>query len=341
MSKQATDPGITDYESGVVINPFDDEYHRLLRHILEKGVRKTDRTGTGTISVFGTQMRFDLSLGFPLLTTKKVFLKSVIHELLWFLAGDTNIKYLVRNGVKIWNEWPFRHYLKIQGIDWLTISKEEWDSRLVDFVERIRTDDGFAEQYGDCGPIYGYQWRKWRTYKPNPDPDSDYRTFVLGEPIDQISKVIARIKGRPDDRRLLVSAWNVAELEEMEKAGLPPCHKDFQFSVADGKLSCRMDQRSCDTFLGVPFNIASYALLTMMVAQVCDLEPGEFIWQGGDTHIYLNHLEQVNLQLSRESRKSPSMRLNPDVKDIFAFRYEDFTLEDYDPHPKIEAPIAV
>ncbi len=262
------------------------QYHDLLRHVLAHGVRKSDRTGTGTISVFGYQMRFDLSEGFPLLTTKKVHLKSVIHELLWFLRGDTNLAYLHENGVTIWDEW--------------------------------------ADENGDLGPIYGYQWRSW--------PTAD------GRHIDQIGAVIDALRHNPDSRRILVSAWNVGELENMK---LPPCHALFQFYVAEGKLSCQLYQRSADIFLGVPFNIASYALLTLMLAQVTDLEPGEFIHTLGDAHIYLNHLDQVNLQLGREPRPLPRMRINPEVHDLFAFRYEDFTLEGYDPHPAIRAPVAV
>ncbi|MFA5081621.1 MAG: thymidylate synthase [Hydrogenophilaceae bacterium] len=261
-------------------------YHDLLKHVLANGTRKADRTGTGTISVFGHQMRFDLSEGFPLLTTKKVHLKSVIHELLWFLKGDTNIKYLKDNGVSIWDEW--------------------------------------ADANGDLGPIYGYQWRNW------PAPD--------GRHIDQIAEVLEALKHNPDSRRIIVSAWNVGEIPNMK---LPPCHAFFQFYVADGKLSCQLYQRSADIFLGVPFNIASYALLTMMMAQVTGLKPGDFVHTLGDAHIYLNHMDQVNLQLSRDFRPLPTLRLNPGVTDLFAFRYEDFTLEGYDPHPGIKAPVAV
>jgi thymidylate synthase len=247
---------------------------------------KSDRTGTGTQSVFGYQMRYDLSEGFPLLTTKKVHLKSIIHELLWFIAGDTNIKYLKDNGVSIWDEW--------------------------------------ADENGDLGPVYGHQWRSW----PTPD----------GGTIDQLANVINQIKNTPDSRRMIVSAWNVAEVEKM---ALPPCHSLFQFYVADGKLSCQLYQRSADVFLGVPFNIASYALLTMMIAQVCGLEAGDFVHTTGGTHIYTNHFEQVELQLSREPRALPKMKINPDVKSIFDFKYEDFELVDYDPHPRIPAPVAV
>jgi thymidylate synthase len=262
------------------------QYHKLLQHTLHTGIYKQDRTGTGTISVFGYQMRFNLDDGFPLVTTKKLHLRSIIHELLWFLKGDTNIKYLKDNGVSIWDEW--------------------------------------ADENGDLGPVYGYQWRSW--------PTAD------GRHIDQISQVIEQIKKNPDSRRLIVSAWNVGEIENMK---LPPCHAFFQFYVADGKLSCQLYQRSADIFLGVPFNIASYALLTMMVAQVCGLKPGEFIHTLGDAHIYSNHIEQVKLQLSRDCRKLPTMKINPEVKNIFDFKYEDFTLEGYDPHPHIKAEVAV
>lgn len=262
------------------------QYQDLLKHILENGHRKHDRTGTGTISTFGYQMRFDLKDGFPLLTTKKVHLKSIIHELLWFLKGDTNVRYLQDNGVRIWNEW--------------------------------------ADADGDLGHIYGYQWRSWPAYD--------------GGFIDQISEVVETIKKNPDSRRMIVSAWNVADLDRMN---LPPCHAMFQFYVTDGRLSLQLYQRSADSFLGVPFNIASYALLCMMVAQVCGLEPGEFIHTFGDVHIYLNHLAQVEEQLKREPRQLPRMVLNPDVKDIFGFKYEDFTLQDYDPWPPIKGEVSV
>jgi thymidylate synthase len=262
------------------------QYHDLLQHILDNGVDKGDRTGTGTRSVFGYQMRFDLNEGFPAITTKKLHLRSIIHELLWFLTGDTNIKYLKDNGVSIWDEW--------------------------------------ADEDGNLGPVYGSQWRSWPT--PN------------GGHIDQISKVIDQIKNNPDSRRIIVSAWNVAEVENM---ALPPCHAFFQFYVADGKLSCQLYQRSADTFLGVPFNIASYALLTMMMAQVCGLEYGDFVHTLGDAHLYSNHLEQTELQLTREFRPLPKMKMNPDVKSLFDFKYEDFTLENYDPHPHIKGAVAV
>jgi len=262
------------------------QYLDLLRHILDRGIRKADRTGVGTLSVFGYQMRFDLAAGFPLLTTKRLHVKSIIHELLWFLAGETNVKYLQAHGVHIWDEW--------------------------------------ADAQGELGPIYGRQWRSWRA--------ADGRT------IDQIGQVIEQIRRNPDSRRLIVSAWNVGEIEQM---ALPPCHVLFQFYVADGTLSCQLYQRSADVFLGVPFNIASYALLTMMVAQVCDLRPGEFIHTLGDAHLYLNHLEQAQLQLTRAPRPLPRMRINPEVRSIFDFRYEDFTLVGYDPHPHIAAAVAV
>ena len=262
------------------------KYLELCRHVLENGAEKDDRTGTGTISTFGYQMRFDLSEGFPLITTKKLHLKSIIHELLWFLKGDTNVKYLQENGVRIWNEW--------------------------------------ADENGDLGPIYGYQWRSW--------------TAADGRTIDQISEVIEQIKNNPNSRRLIVNAWNVGDLDKM---ALPPCHTFFQFYVANGKLSCQLYQRSADLFLGVPFNIASYALLTMMVAQVTGLKPGEFVHTFGDVHIYKNHIEQVKLQLTREPRPLPKMKINPNVKSIFDFKYEDFVLEGYDPHPHIKGEVSV
>jgi len=262
------------------------QYLDLMRHVREHGVRKDDRTGTGTLSVFGYQMRFDLAEGFPLVTTKKLHLRSIIHELLWFLRGDTNIRYLHDNGVTIWDEW--------------------------------------ADENGDLGPIYGYQWRSW------PAPD--------GRHIDQISQVVEQLRTNPDSRRIIVSAWNVGQLDEM---ALPPCHALFQFYVANGRLSCQLYQRSADIFLGVPFNIASYALLTMMMAQVTGLQPGEFIHTLGDAHLYLNHLEQADEQLSRTPYPLPVMKLNPEVRDIFAFRYEDFELVGYEAHPHIKAPVAV
>ncbi len=310
-----------------ISNPHDEEYLKLLRHIKEHGVQKTDRTGTGTISVFGYQMRFDLQKGFPLLTTKKVFLTGIIHELLWFIKGNTNLRYLAERNVHIWDEWPYKAYLQRQNKPIPKSDSEEWKTGIKDFVSQILADEEFAKEYGNLGPIYGYQWRHWKT--PN------------GNEIDQLKDVVEMIKKSPDSRRLIVSAWNPADINEMAKAGLPPCHCLFQFYVANGKLSCQLYQRSCDVFLGVPFNIASYALLTMMIAQVCGLEPGEFVWTGGDTHLYLNHLMQVDEQLSREAKSAPTMKINPEVKDLFNFKFEDFTLEGYDPHPAIKAPIAV
>jgi len=303
------------------------QYLDLLSHIMEKGVDKGDRTGTGTRSVFGYQMRFDLAQGFPLLTTKKMALRSIIVELLWFLQGDSNLKYLADNNVHIWDEWPYKGYLEKTGQAVPKNGSEEWKSGLKAFVEKIKTDDVFAKEHGELGPIYGYQWRNW----PTPS----------GGHIDQITEVIEQIKKSPDSRRLIVSAWNVADINEMAKAGLPPCHCLFQFYVANGKLSCQLYQRSCDTFLGVPFNIASYALLTLMVAQVCELELGEFVWTGGDVHIYSNHFDQVKEQLSRLPLPLPTMTLNKEVKNIFDFTFEDFFLEKYQSHEAIKAPIAV
>ena len=303
------------------------QYHDYLRHIRDNGATKTDRTGTGTKSVFGYQMRFDLAKGFPLVTTKKVFLRGIIHELLWFLKGDSNLKYLADNDVHIWDEWPYKAYLIKNSLPVPNPSSEEWKVGIKEFIERIKKDVAFAEEYGELGPIYGYQWRSW----PTPD----------GRHIDQITQVIEQIKKSPDSRRMIVSAWNVADIEEMAKAGLPPCHAFFQFYVADGKLSCQLYQRSCDSFLGVPFNIASYALLVQMVAHVTGLELGDFVWTGGDCHIYLNHLEEVDLQLSREPRTLPKMTIKRKVGSIFDFTIDDFELEGYDPHPTIKAPIAV
>ena len=296
------------------------QYLDLLTRIKTEGVVKTDRTGTGTKSVFGHQMRFDLSQGFPLLTTKKVFLKGIIHVLLWFLNGDTNIKYLVDNGVHIWDNDAYRYYNELcvkEGV--LPVTMEEFLRAAQEGIES--PIEGY--KFGDLNHVYGYQWRSW----PRPN----------GEAIDQIQQAVDLIKNNPDSRRIIVSAWNVADVEKM---ALPPCHTLFQFYVADGKLSCMLYQRSADTFLGVPFNIASYALLTMMMAQVCDLEAGEFVHTLGDTHLYLNHFEQVDEQLSRTPRALPKMSINPDVKSIFDFKYEDFKLEGYDPYPTIKAPMS-
>lgn len=291
------------------------QYHQLLERILEEGVKKEDRTGTGTISVFGHQMRFNLQEGFPLVTTKKVHVKSIIYELLWFLKGETNIRNLVANGVHIWDDWPYAVYKK---------SEEFVGETMSEFAEKVKTDESFALKWGNLGPVYGYQWRSW----PNPD----------GTHTDQISELITAIRKIPDSRRHLVSAWNVPYISEM---ALPPCHTFFQFYVAEGKLSCQLYQRSADSFLGVPFNIASYALLTMMIAQVCSLEPGDFVHTFGDAHIYLNHMDQVKLQLSREPYPLPRMVINPSVKSIDDFEFSDFTLEGYQSHPAIKAEVAV
>ena len=290
------------------------QYLEFLKHIKEKGSFKGDRTGTGTISTFGYQMRFDLNEGFPLLTTKKVFLKAIIHELLWFIKGDTNIKYLVDNGVKIWNEWPYETFKK---------SKDYNGETLEEFVEKVKTDDEFAKVYGELGPVYGHEWRHF-------DGQDCY--------VDQLQRVIDEIKVNPNSRRLIVNAWQAAYVDKM---ALPPCHMAFQFYVNDGKLSCQLYQRSADAFLGVPFNIASYSLLTMMVAQVCGLQLGEFVHTFGDCHIYTNHLEQIELQLSREPRELPKMKINPNIKDINDFIYEDFELVDYNPHGVIKGAVAV
>jgi thymidylate synthase len=303
------------------------QYLELLEDIKRSGVKKADRTGVGTVSVFGRQLRFDLSQGFPAVTTKKLFMRGIIHELIWFLQGSTNIKYLVDNDVHIWDEWPYKAYLLKQGKKVPQINGNEWNKGIKQFTERIKRDPDFAKWNGELGPVYGYQWRNW----PTPD----------GRHIDQLKQAIDTIKQNPDSRRIIVSAWNAAEIEDMAVSGLPPCHLLFQFYVAEGKLSCQMYQHSADTFLGVPFNIASYALLTMMVAQVTGLKPGDFVHTFGDTHLYLNHLKQVDEQLRRKPRSLPTMKINPDIKNIDDFKFEDFELIGYDPHPAIYAPIAV
>lgn len=299
------------------------QYLDLLQHIVDNGTDKGDRTGTGTRSCFGYQMRFDLSEGFPLLTTKKVHLPAIIHELIWFVNGDTNIRYLCENNVRIWNEWPFQSYLRKTKQDQrFKKYSDPWKAQMKEFVQHIIDDAEFAAKWGELGPVYGRQWR-------------DFNGF------DQIKWVVNEIRTNPNSRRLIVSAWNPPEIQEMAKAGLPPCHTLFQFYVLDGKLSCQLYQRSADTFLGVPFNIASYALLTLMVAQVTGLEPGDFVHTFGDVHLYNNHLEQTHLQLSREPRALPQMKINPNVKELTDFRFEDFELINYDPHPAIRAAVSV
>lgn len=313
------------------MNTQEQQYLDLLQKILDTGADRSDRTGVGTRSIFGHQMRFDLSKGFPLLTTKKVFLRAIIHELIWFISWDTNIRYLVQNDVKIWNEWAFAKYLKKTGKDIeLPRYTPLWDEAMRIFIESIKNDESFANEWGDLGPVYGKQWRAWETKK--------------GNVIDQMQNVLNTLANDPYSRRNLISGWNVWEIEELIKdkdTAPPPCHTLFQFYVADGKLSCQLYQRSADVFLGVPFNIASYALLTMMIAQVSGLQLGEFVHTFWDVHIYHNHFDQVREQLSREPRVFPEMRINPEVTDLFTFRFEDFTLEGYDPYAPIKAPIAV
>jgi len=299
------------------------QYLDLIRHIRDHGVKKEDRTGTGTVSIFGHQLRFDLAAGFPLVTSKKVHLKSIIHELLWFIRGDTNIRYLVNNGVGIWNDWPYQSWLRETGQDeTLTVYSPEWTAQKKLFIERIKADADFADEYGDLGPVYGKQWRDFGG-------------------VDQLAQLIDDINTDPDSRRLIVSAWNPQDIPVMVKSGLPPCHSLFQFYVAEGRLSCQLYQRSADVFLGVPFNIASYALLTLMIAQVTGLEPGDFVHTFGDAHLYLNHMNQVNEQLSRDTFPLPTLNINPLVDNLFDFVFEDFELQGYQSHAAISAPVAV
>ena len=299
------------------------QYLDLVRHIRDHGVKKEDRTGTGTVSIFGHQMRFDLALGFPLVTSKKVHLKSILHELLWFIRGDTNIRYLVENGVGIWNDWPYQNWLRETGQDTsLEMYSPEWRAVMKEFIEKIKTDRDFAAQYGDLGPVYGKQWRNFGG-------------------VDQLTQLIEDIKSNPDSRRLIVSAWNPQDIPVMVKSGLPPCHSLFQFYVVDGKLSCQLYQRSADVFLGVPFNIASYAILTMMIAQVSGLGLGDFVHTFGDAHLYLNHMDQVEEQLSRSTFDLPTMKINSQVTSLFDFVFDDFELQNYQSHGPIAAPVAV
>ena len=299
------------------------QYLDLVRHIRDHGVKKEDRTGTGTVSIFGHQMRFDLAHGFPLVTSKKVHLKSILHELLWFIRGDTNIRYLVENGVGIWNDWPYQNWLRETGQDTsLEMYSPEWRAVMKEFIEKIKTDSDFAAQYGDLGPVYGKQWRNF-----------------CG--VDQLTQLIEDIKSNPDSRRLIVSAWNPRDIPVMVKSGLPPCHSLFQFYVVDGKLSCQLYQRSADVFLGVPFNTASYAILTMMIAQVSGLGLGDFVHTFGDAHLYLNHMDQVEEQLSRSTFDLPTMKINSQVTSLFDFVFDDFELQNYQSHGPIAAPVAV
>lgn len=307
------------------------QYIDLLQHIIDQGNRKDDRTGIGTSSIFGYQMRFDLSQGFPLLTTKKVFIKAIIYELLWFLRGDTNIKFLVDNDVKIWNEWAFQVYLEKNSLDKkIERYSAEWKQRMDQFIANIKSSDEFAREWGELGPIYGKQWLRWEGKD--------------GVEINQIENAIDLIKHDPTSRRIIVNGWNVGEIQDLIKSrhhAPPPCHTFFQFIVVNGKLSCQLYQRSADVFLGVPFNIASYALLTMMMAQVCNLAPGEFIHTFGDVHLYSNHQQEAAEQLKRTPRPLPTMKINPNVTSIFDFKYEDFELTNYNPHPAIKAQVAV
>ncbi len=299
------------------------QYLDLVRHIRDHGVKKEDRTGTGTTSIFGYQMRFDLGEGFPLVTSKKVHLKSILHELLWFIRGDTNIRYLVENGVGIWNDWPYQSWLRKTGEeDLYPMYSPEWKEKKKEFIHLIKDDATFAEEHGDLGPVYGHQWRNF-------------------EGVDQLAQLVEDIKSNPDSRRLIVSAWNPKDIPVMVKSGLPPCHSLFQFYVTEGRLSCQLYQRSADVFLGVPFNIASYAILTLMIAQVTGLKPGDFVHTFGDAHLYSNHMDQVEEQLSRTTFPLPTLKINPEVDNLFDFVYEDFELLDYQSHGPISAPVAV
>ena len=299
------------------------QYLDLVRHIRDHGVKKEDRTGTGTTSIFGYQMRFDLGEGFPLVTSKKVHLKSILHELLWFIRGDTNIRYLVENGVGIWNDWPYQSWLRKTGEEGLyPMYSPEWKEKKKEFIQRIKDDAAFTEEHGDLGPVYGRQWRNF-------------------EGVDQLAQLVEDIKSNPDSRRLIVSAWNPKDIPVMVKSGLPPCHSLFQFYVTEGRLSCQLYQRSADVFLGVPFNIASYAILTLMIAQVTGLKPGDFVHTFGDAHLYSNHMDQVEEQLSRTTFPLPTLAINPEVDNLFDFVFEDFELLDYQSHGPISAPVAV
>ncbi len=316
------------------------EYIRVIRDIYENGVIKNDRTGTGTKAVFSRQMRFDLSRGFPLLTLKKLFTRGVLEELFWMVRGETNIRPLVLKGVNIWNEWPCALYLKKQNVNPNELSKDEWEDRLAIFVANIKEDEQFALEHGDLGPVYGSQWRKWRTFEEYGETGNK-KMYSEGTPIDQLGELIEQINTNPDSRSMIVTAWNPAEYKWLRANSLPPCHMMFQCFVANGKLSLDLTQRSCDFFLGAPFNIAGYSALLMMLAHKTGLEVGEFIWNGKDVHLYSNHMKETELLLSREPKPSPTMRITRKVPSIDAFTYDDFELTEYDPHPHIKALVAV